>query len=71
MGSIPETTWCLARKDWHGLHESTYNYFKVYAGTGFVRDIALNQIFSGENKYNLKEYTSTKKRNKMDKQVIL
>ena len=22
--------WC---KDWHGLHESSYCYFKVYAGT--------------------------------------
>jgi len=21
------------RKDWHGLHESSYCYFKVYAGT--------------------------------------
>ena len=24
------------RKDWHGLHESSYCYFKVYAGTGTV-----------------------------------
>ena len=22
--------WC---KDWHGLHESSYCYFKVYVGT--------------------------------------
>ena len=31
IGSFSETTWRC--KDWHGLHESSNCYFKVYAGT--------------------------------------
>ena len=41
MGSIPERLSAQRRKDWHGLHESSYCHFKVYAGTRNLNTIKM------------------------------